>query len=176
MYDDLDCKLVEKLQQNGRSSYADLAHELGAAEGTVRKRVQRLLDKGIIKIVAVPNLPQLGYSFISIVGLDITVEDHFKVATKLAECPHVCFLAFVTGRFGLIAIIASRTREEYSEFWKGVVSPTPGILRTEGFICLEIVKGSGGMLDTTQLVRSLDICSLNRARKSEIRSSTRKLE
>ena len=176
MYDDLDRKLVEKLQENGRNNYADLAHELGAAESTVRKRVQRLLDKGFIKIVAAPNLPQLGYSFISIMGLDVRVEDHFKVATKLAESPLVCFLAFVTGRFGLVAIIATRTQEEYSEFWQSVVSTTPGILRTEGFICLEIIKGSGGMLDTTQLVRSLDICSLNRTRKSEIRSSTRKLE
>jgi len=174
MYDDLDRKLVEKLQENGRSNYAHLANELGSAESTVRKRVQNLLNEGIIKIIAVPSLSQLGYSFVSIVGLDVRIEEHFKVAEKLAKNPYVCFLAFVTGRFGLVAIIATRTREEYSQFWKDVISATPGILRTEGYVCLEIIKGSAGMLDTTQLIRNLEVRSLNRVRKPRKRSSTKK--
>ncbi len=152
MYDELDRKLIEQLSKDGRSSYADLADNLEVPQSTIRKRVKRLLETGTISIVAIPNLSQLGYRFISIIGLDVRTEDHFSVAAKLAKDPHVCFLAIVTGRFDLIAFIAVRTREEYAEFWQNIVVTTPGILRTEGFVCLKVIKGSEGMLETTQLI------------------------
>ena len=71
MVDDLDRKLIEELQENGRKAYIDLARKLGVVEGTVRKRIKHLLAKDVIKIVAVPNVRKLGYGFISIMGLQV---------------------------------------------------------------------------------------------------------
>ncbi|MFQ6122470.1 MAG: Lrp/AsnC family transcriptional regulator [Dehalococcoidales bacterium] len=166
MMDELDRKLILELQKDGRKGYVDLASKLGVVEGTVRKRVKHLLDRNIMKIVAVPNLSELGYRFVSIMGLQVSVADLRKVATNLAQNPHVCFLAFVTGRFDLIAIIVTRSSEEYSHFWERELSTIPGILRTEGFVNLDIIKGSAGLLDTTHLVRNFDIPTPSKAQKS----------
>ncbi|MBA7704952.1 hypothetical protein ES703_113775 [subsurface metagenome] len=84
----------------------------------------------------------------------------------------MCFLAFVTGRFDLMAIIAARSPEEYSHFLESELYAIPGILRTEGFVNLDVIKGSASLPDTTQLVRNFDISSRGKTRKSVTRHLT----
>ena len=165
MTDELDRKLVLELQKDGKKGYVDLASGLGVVEGTVRKRVKHLLDRNIIEIVAVPNLRKLGYGFVSILGLQVSVADMRRVATKLAQNQHVCFLAFVTGGFDLIAIVVTRSPEEYSHFWESELATIPGVLRTEAFVNLDIIKGSASLLDTIELVRNFDIPPPTKTRK-----------
>lgn len=157
MIDELDRKLIQELQKSGRQSYVDLARMLGVVEGTVRKRVKDLQDRKIIKIVAVPNPRELGYNFISIMGLQVRMADLRKVADDLAQKPNVCYLAFVTGRYDLMAIIMTRSSEELSHFIETEISAIPSILRTETFVNLDIIKGGAPWLDTTQLISNLDI-------------------
>ena len=156
MVDELDQKLITALQKNGREGYVELARKLGVVEGTVRKRVKNLLGKDIIKITAVPNMRNLGYGFIGIMGLQVRMEDLRKVADNLAKNPHVCYLAFVTGRYDLMAIVVARSPEELSRFIEKEIPAIPSILRTETYINLDIIKGAPGLLDTTQLVNNLE--------------------
>jgi len=79
------------------------------------------------------------------------------VAENLAQRPNVCYLAFVTGRYDLMAIIMTRSSEELSQFIEKEVSALPSILRTETFVNLDIIKGGWPGLDTTQLISNIDI-------------------
>jgi Lrp/AsnC family transcriptional regulator for asnA, asnC and gidA len=160
MVDELDLKLMQELQKNGRGAYVALAKMLGVVEGTVRKRVKNLLSKNIIKIVAVPNPRALGYSFLSIMGLQVRMADLRKVADNLAQKPNVCYLAFVTGRYDLMAIIMTRSPEELSQFIEKEISALPSILRTETFVNLDIIKGGWPGLDATQLISNIDVLSI----------------
>lgn len=165
MIDKLDQKLIQELQNDGRKSYVDLARELGVVEGTVRKRIKDLIDENVLKIVAVLNAHQLGYSFISIMGIQVRMADLRGVADKLAEKPNVCYLAFVTGRYDLIAMVMTRSPVELSNFIEREISSIPSILRTETFVNLDIIKGEwGGLLDTTQLVQNLNISARRKGR------------
>jgi len=157
MVDDLDRKIIEELQGNGREACIDLARKLGVVEGTIRKRIKHLMARDIIKIVAVPNVRKLGYGFIGVMGLQVKMEDLRKVADKLANNQHVCYLAFVAGRFDLVAIIVTQSPEELSQFVEGEISAIPSILRTETFINLDIIKGAPGLMDTIQLVHNLEL-------------------
>jgi Lrp/AsnC family transcriptional regulator for asnA, asnC and gidA len=156
MIDRLDQKLIQELQDDGRKSYVDLAHKLGVVEGTVRKRIKDLIGRNIIKIVAVISPRQLGYDFISIMGLQVRMADLRGVAESLAQKPNVCYLAFVTGRYDLVAIIITRSSEELSQFIEKEISALPSVLRTETFVNLDIIKGGWPGLDTTQLIRSFN--------------------
>ena len=156
MVDELDQKLITALQKNGREGYVELARKLGVVEGTVRKRVKNLLDKDTIKITAVPNVRKLGYGFIGIMGLQVRMEDLRKVGANLAKNRHVCYLAFVTGRYDLMAIVVAQSPEGLSRFIEKEISAIPSILRTETYINLDIIKGAPGLLDTTQLVNNLE--------------------
>lgn len=161
MIDELDRKLLEELQKDGRKTYIELGTTLGVVEGTVRKRVKRLIDKRILKIVAVPNLSELGYRFMNVMAIQVKMADLRIVADALAVKPNVCHLAFVTGRYDLIAIIVTHTPEELSRFIENEISAISSILRTETFVELDIIKGKWLGMDTTKLISNLDI-SLNK--------------
>ena len=79
-----------------------------------------------------------------------------QVGEMLAQKHNVYYLAFVTGRYDLIAIIMSKTPEELSHFIKEHISSMPSILRTETFVNLEIIKSPWiGTLDIFQPVDGL---------------------
>ena len=62
---------------------------------------------------------------------------------------------FVTGRYDLLAMVVTESPEELSRFIEKEISAIPGILRTETFVNLDIMKGKYGLMDTVKLVRNL---------------------
>jgi Lrp/AsnC family transcriptional regulator for asnA, asnC and gidA len=166
MIDELDRRLIQELQKNGRQGYVALAELLGVVEGTVRKRVKNLQKRNIVKIVAVPNPRALGYNFLSMMGLQVRLSDLRKVAEELVQKPNVCYLAFVTGRYDLMAIIMTQSSEELSHFIEKEISALPSILRTETFVNLDIIKGGWTELDTTQLIANLAIAPPKKDRRT----------
>ena len=150
--DKIDLEIIKELQKNGRESYADLARMLGVVEGTVRKRIKNLLDENILKVVAVPNMAKMGYTLLSIMGIQTGGPNVRKVADTLIKSEHICYVAYVTGRFDLIAFIIARSPLELSRIIEGEIRVIPSIERTETFVSLDILKGSWGVIDTVQLI------------------------
>lgn len=140
MIDSVDQKLIQELQENGRRSNVELAEKLGLAESTVRKRIKDLVSKNIIKIAAMPNPYKLGYGFLSIMGLQVRMDDLETVALTLAKEPNIAYLAFVTGRYDMLALVICRTPEQLSDFIKDHISAISSIVRTETFVNLEVIK------------------------------------
>jgi len=165
MVDELDCQIIRELQKNGRQTYAELAEKVAVVEGTARKRVKSLLKRDIMRIAALPNLRKLGYPFVTVMGLQVRMTDLLEVADKLSQDYHICYLAFVSGRYDLIAMVITRTPEEFVKFIQTNISTVPSIERTETFVNLHIVKGEAGLPDIAQLLGNLDISSLKKTRK-----------
>ena len=157
MIDEVDKKLIEELHKEGRESYTELAAKLHVVEGTVRKRVKNLIRERIIEIVAIPNLVKLGYSLMSIIGLQVRLAELRNVAQRLAKNQHVCYLAFVTGRYDLMAMVVTRTHKELSDFIEKEISAIDSISRTETFVNLDVIKGKSFGIDVSQLIANLNI-------------------
>lgn len=156
MIDELDLKLMQELQKDGRARHVNLAKKLDVVEGTVRKRIKGLVESNIIKTIAVPNLRKLGYNFMSFMALEVQLANLREIADNLTKKPNVCYLAFVTGRYDMVAVVMTQSPEELAYFIEKEISAIPGILRTETFVNLEILKGGWPMIDTTQLLSSID--------------------
>ena len=138
--DKLNQRIIEELLNDGRHSYTQLAKMLGVSEGTIRKRVKDLQKNDVMKIRAVLNPSKIGYSFVSIMAFQVRISDLRQVAETLAQKPNVYYLAFVAGRYDMLALLVSRTPEELSHFIKEHISSMPGIIRSETFVNLEIIK------------------------------------
>src|SRR4051794_22483102 len=67
--DELSKQIIEKLQQDGRRSYAGIGKAVGLSEAAVRQRVQRMVDAGVMQIVAVTDPMQLGLARQALIGL-----------------------------------------------------------------------------------------------------------
>lgn len=151
--DKINQKLIQELQNNGRRSYIELAQMLGVTEGTVRKRVKDLQKHSVIKIRAVVDPTKIGYNLVSIMALQVKMADLRQVGEMLAQKPNIYYLAFVTGRYDLLALIIARTPEELSDFIKEHISSIPSIIRTETFVNLKVIKSPWTTsLDITQLI------------------------
>ena len=140
MLDKLSQEIIQELQKDGRRSHRDLARKLGVAEGTIRNRVRRLRNNNILKIVAVPNPQELGYGFICIIGLEVKLAKLQQVAKKLAQSPNVYYLTHATGHFDLFIIVIFRTPQRLSAFVREEIASLPGIVRSETFVNMDIVK------------------------------------
>jgi Lrp/AsnC family transcriptional regulator for asnA, asnC and gidA len=138
--DKIDHEIIKELQSDGRQSYTKLADIVGVTEGTIRKRVKELHKQGVINIKAVLNPNKIGYKMVCMMAIQVKMADLLNVAKMLAEKPNVYYLAFVTGRYDMLALVLARTPEELSNFITEHISGMPSILRTETFVNLEIIK------------------------------------
>jgi len=157
MMDEVDQKLILELQRDGRMSFCELGKLLGVTEGTVRHRFKRLTKSGIMKVVAVPSMSKLGYGFVSIVAIQVSMAELNKVCEALYQNYAVCQLTWVTGRYDLIAVIIARSTEELADIMAKEISIIPGVTRTETFVSLRVVKGTMSLLDTSELVRCFGV-------------------
>ncbi len=144
--DDLDRKIVELLQVNGRASNARVARDVRVSEGTVRRRLRRLIQDEIIRVVAVPDPEKMGFSTVALIGIQADPAKVDDVADSLAELPETQYVALTTGSFDIFVWVALPTSTELGNFLRRKVGITPGIRRTETFVNLAIRKKGYGIL------------------------------
>src|SRR5204862_6393925 len=93
--DDLDRRIIEALQENGRESFRGIAARLGVSEGTIRARYARLTSEGILQVVAVTNPLGLGFDQ-ALVGI-MTTGSPGEIGDECARWPEADY-ASVTAR------------------------------------------------------------------------------
>ncbi len=128
--DGLDAKIILMLQSDGRLPNTTIARRLGVAEGTVRKRVARLLRERVMQFGALADPLKIGYQIY--VNLEIQAEPRLieQVAERVARLDEVFFLGISTGPFDMIGAAAFRSNEHFYEFMTQRLARIPGIQRT----------------------------------------------
>lgn len=137
--DDVDKKLVEALQQDGRLPYTKLALEVGLSEAAVRQRVQRLTDSGVIQIVAVTDPLMLGFRRMAMIGLKVE-GDLRVVANDIAAIPEVSYVVVVSGSFDLMMEVVCEDDDHLLALLNDTVRSIPGVRSTESFTYLKLFK------------------------------------
>ena len=138
--DEFDRKIIALLQQDGRLSNVELARKLGVAEGTVRKRLERLLNEEIIRVMAVAEPASLGLKASVVIGIQTDLGQMNEVAQRLALLPEVHSVNIVTGTYDVMIEAALPSGEHLLSFLIDKVSAIPGVKRTETSHVLQAVK------------------------------------
>ncbi|MEH1015639.1 Lrp/AsnC family transcriptional regulator [Micromonospora sp. CPCC 206060] len=138
LLDDVAKQIIEQLQQDGRRPYASIGKAVGLSEAAVRQRVQRLLDAGVMQIVAVTDPLQLGFPRQAMIGLR-TDGDLEAVADRLAELPEVDYVVITAGSFDLLTEVVCRNDDHLLEILQRLRG-VPGVLSTEAFVYLKLRK------------------------------------
>lgn len=141
MHNRIDERLTELLGQNAHLSSEALAKQLGVSAATVRRRLRKLLDSGVIRIVAVADPDKFGYPLSAIIAFDVS-HDKLELATDaLAQKSEVKWVSTTTGRFDVFVWAHFRSTDDLSEFLQKEVPTMEGLRDTETFICLSVKKG-----------------------------------
>jgi len=109
--DDVDKKIVSELQQDGRMTLLDLAKKVGYTSMGIKKRLQRLIENGTIKVSALINPKALGLHP-AIVMLEMeSAETMQELLNRFEKCPRVIQMFKTVGGFNLIALVIAETQE-----------------------------------------------------------------
>jgi Lrp/AsnC family transcriptional regulator for asnA, asnC and gidA len=139
--DDVDRAIIARLQVDGRLPYSKLGPAVGLSEAAVRQRVQRLIESGLMQVVAVTDPLVLRNSVMAMVGLRVH-GDSREVAERLSKLPESIYVVAVSGTFDVIAEIVCDSHEELLRVLNEKIRAVPGVTATESFMYLSLYKHS----------------------------------
>jgi Lrp/AsnC family transcriptional regulator for asnA, asnC and gidA len=137
--DDTNKLIIEHLQRDGRMSYATLAKTIGLSEAAVRQRVQRLLDNGLMQIVAVTDPLTLGFARQAMVGLRVNGNLR-TIADQIAEIPEVDYVVICAGRYDLLVELVCTDDEHLLDILNEKVRTIDGVTEADTFMYLRLAK------------------------------------
>ena len=142
--DYLDRVIIDVLQSDGRVSNAGIARYAGVSEGTVRRRLRRLIDEDLIKVLVIADPKGLGRSYQSIVGISVDPDRVDAVLDQVCELEEVTFAASTTGGFDLMVCVGVETSDALGRFLTDRLGAIPGVRRTETHVVLTVGKDGLG--------------------------------
>ncbi len=137
--DDVSKGIIEQLQHDGRMPYASIGKAVGLSEAAVRQRVQRLLESGVMQIVAVTNPLQLGFARQAMIGIKAEGELE-PVAEALSTMPEVDYVIITAGSFDIIAEVVCESDDHLLELLSKRIRAIPSVQSTETFVYLKLHK------------------------------------
>lgn len=138
--DDIDRQIIKMLQADGRVPFLTIANELGLAEGTIRRRVARMLEEKILEIVGVINPQKVGMHTVAIVGLNVERRHLDDTIAVLKEMPEVRYVAMATGMYDIIIEIVVPSNDALFEFLIQKLDDIPWIVDSGTSLVLKIAK------------------------------------
>ncbi len=137
--DEVSKRIIEQLQADGRRPYAAIGKAVGLSEAAVRQRVQRLLDQGVMQIVAVTDPLQVGFHRQAMIGVRAE-GDLQEVADRLAEMTEVDYVVITAGSFDLLAEAVCEDDDALLELVSTKIRAIAGVRSTETFVYLKLRK------------------------------------
>jgi len=139
--DDTSKAIIEQLQEDGRRAYASIGKAVGLSEAAVRQRVQKLIESGVMQIVAVTDPQQLGLARQLMIGINVD-GDVQSVAQQLCAMPELVYVVLTAGSFDLLAEAVVVDDEHLLELVNDRIRKLSGVRRTETFMYLKLSKQS----------------------------------
>ncbi|MEK4243548.1 MULTISPECIES: Lrp/AsnC family transcriptional regulator [Janibacter] len=137
--DEMSKQIIEHLQEDGRQSYATIGRAVGLSEAAVRQRVGRLIDGGLMQIVAVTDPLQVGFRRQAMIGLTVD-GDMGPVGDALAEIPEVDYVVTTAGSFDLLVEVVCEDDAHLLSLLTERIRTLPGVRSTETFVYLKLNK------------------------------------
>jgi Lrp/AsnC family transcriptional regulator for asnA, asnC and gidA len=137
--DDVSKAIIEQLQQDGRRAYASIGKAVGLSEAAVRQRVQRLVDSGVIQIVAVTDPLTVGFPRAAMIGIRVE-GDVELVADKLEALAEIDYLVITAGQYDVLVEVVCEDDDHLLEVINKRIRAVPGVVHTETFVYLKLRK------------------------------------
>ena len=140
--DKLDLNILEMLSKNSRTPFMQIARKLKVSESTIRKRVSKLEENGIIKKFSlVVDTNKIGFSNMALIGVDVLPEKYLDVGKKLTEFDEVKYVASSTGDHMFMLEVLAKNDDELRNL-SNKLKEIDGVTRICPAIIKDTLKGS----------------------------------
>ena len=137
--DEVSKAIIEELQQDGRRSYAAIGKVVGLSEAAVRQRVQRLIEGGVMQVVAVTDPLELGFACQAMIGIRVRGELE-PVADAIAQLEEVDYVVITAGSYDLLVEVVCESDEALLEVLSTKIRRMDEVMSTETFMYLKLRK------------------------------------
>ena len=135
--DDTDQAIVDRLRRENGTNI-ELARELGVSEGTVRQRLKRLKDSGVLRIAAGIDPDALQDQQVALVAVNVGQASLLESkARQIADLAHVLSVSIVSGRYDLVAEVLVDSNHGLVDFLTGELAGVDHVTATESFLLLK---------------------------------------
>ncbi|WP_231567955.1 Lrp/AsnC family transcriptional regulator [Sphingobium herbicidovorans] len=143
--DPIDREIVGNLSQDARVSNRSIAKKLGVTEGTIRQRIKRLQNEGLIQFTVVTDFRMAGSPNLCMLGIDADPSSVKDLAEKLRSIPQINCVVLLLGRFNLLAMGLFTNIEQLDHLVKTQIRTLPGVQRVETAISVHNLKYDAGV-------------------------------
>lgn len=137
--DETDKAIIRELQVDGRMPYSKLGPAVGLSQAAARQRVQRLVDRGVMQVVAVTDPAMLGFAVQALVGIEVT-GDVRVVAESLTAMDEAEYVVITAGRYDVFVEVVCVDMAHLLELVNDRIRVLEGVQGTEIFSYLNLVK------------------------------------
>jgi Lrp/AsnC family transcriptional regulator, regulator for asnA, asnC and gidA len=138
--DDRDIILIRELQRDARQKIGQLAKKLAVSKFTISRRINRLVDSGVMKIRSVADPFVLGYDAVAIAGIKCCPKEVENVAKNIAAYKQVLNVVICAGRYDVLAWIVLPTLDDLRHFISLEVSCVPDVKDVEIMLRYKLFK------------------------------------
>jgi len=131
--DEISLQIIKHLR-DGRKSFGEVGKNLSITTNTVRARVKKLMEKGVLEIIGSIDPEKIDDHFLVIVGVKLKSMRLVDKGEEFSKLKGVISVAVVTGRFDLILTVLLNNKFGLHEFYAQEVSKIKAVLSTETFV------------------------------------------
>jgi Lrp/AsnC family transcriptional regulator for asnA, asnC and gidA len=135
----VDHGILRQLEEDGRRSYRQIARAVGVSEGTVRTRMRRLEEAGVVRVLAFVDPSRLGTSVLALVLVRLQTEHHDDIVAALSAMPEATYVSTLVGRADVyVQMICADNEALWSQVSR--IRALPGVLETETMLEIGVHK------------------------------------
>ncbi|GAA3377893.1 Lrp/AsnC family transcriptional regulator [Streptomyces sannanensis] len=138
--DDTDRRIIAILQADGRRPYSQIAEELAIPASSVRFRVQRLEESGVLQIVGIANPLTIGFDRFAMIGIRVRPGTASEVCRALRELPETSYVIMTAGQYDVMTEVICRDTGHFTDLVNRRMPLIDGIVSTDSFFVLEVHK------------------------------------
>ncbi|MFF2064038.1 Lrp/AsnC family transcriptional regulator [Streptomyces sp. NPDC058200] len=138
--DATDRRIIAILQADGRRPYSQIADDLGIPASSVRYRVQRLEETGVLQIVGIANPLTIGFDRLAMIGMRVRPGTAQEVCRSLRDLPETSYVIMTAGQYDVMAEVICRDTDHFTDLMNRRLHLIDGVVSTDSFFVLEVHK------------------------------------
>lgn len=150
LLDALDRQLIDLLARDARVSNRKIASELGVTEGTVRGRIKRLQQDGLIAFTAITGFEMGKRAQLAFISVQADFQSVREVAQTISKIAGINSVLITMGQFNITAICLINELDELIALTSDQILPLPGVRHVETSIAVKTIKYNSRMAKITR--------------------------
>ena len=138
--DELDLTILSHLHSDGRKSFSDIARELDVAVNTIRNRVNKMVDDGILTFIARVTPEKVGFQAYANILIAANANKVESITEELLTYPEVSFISLIIGQFDILLDVMCYDNQHLSNLIMERIRKIPGVKRTETMMIIKVLR------------------------------------